>query len=201
MAVLEPQFDLAGQGHRTFYGTAPPTASDVVGLILNVGDFIRNVNPNLGGVIGWICSAAGNPGTWVELEGNSGASFTFTAAQVNAMYTTPLVLVPAQGVGTFIEPISIFLENVYGAVFTGGGAIGGYYLNNAGSLATSTVAATFLTTPTVNQVALLTGAVGSDAASTAINQPLVLSNATAVFAGGAGSSLIVKVKYRFHLNL
>jgi hypothetical protein len=203
MSVWESQYDLVGEGHRRFYGTAPPaSASDTAGLQLNVGDFIWNTNPSLGGVLGWFCITAGSPGTWIEVEGNAGVAFTFTAVQVDAMSVTPLVLVPAQGAGTVIEVVSCLLELVYGsAVFAGGGAIGLYYSANTGPLASTTVAATFLTTPTVNQVALMTDALASAAASTVENEPLVLSNATAPFTAGTGSTLNVRLKYRLHSGL
>lgn len=201
--MLEPQSDLVGQGHRRYYGTAPPTlASDLVGLISNVGDFVWNTSPSLSGVFGWLCVVAGSPGTWLEVEGNSALGVTFANTQVNTMNATPLVLVPAQGAGTLIEVVSCVLENVYGsAVYTGGGALGLYYLNPAGTLASATVAATFLTSPTANQIALMTPALASSLSSAALNQPLVLSNATQAFAAGTAGMLNVRLKYRLHSGL
>ena len=40
-------------------GTAPPTAGDWI-----VGDIFWNTNPSSGLPIGWVCVAAGTPGTW-----------------------------------------------------------------------------------------------------------------------------------------
>lgn len=202
-AIWEAQYDIAGQGHKRFYGTAAPSsANDTIGMVINVGDFIWNVSPSPGGPLGWQCVTAGSPGTWVSVEAISSASFTFTAAQVNAMNGTPLTLVAAQGAGTMLEVISCALENIYGsAAFSGGGAIAVYYASASGTLASSTAAATFLTSPTANQIALLTPAVASALASTVVNQPLVLSNASGAFSVGTGGSLTVRLRYRTHIGL
>jgi len=48
-----------GYGNRVFYGTAAPTSGTY-----QVGDKVYNTNPTAGGYEGWICVAAGSPGTW-----------------------------------------------------------------------------------------------------------------------------------------
>lgn len=41
------------------WGTAAPTIG-----AFNVGDRVYNLAPTAGGFAGWICTTAGNPGTW-----------------------------------------------------------------------------------------------------------------------------------------
>lgn len=44
---------------KHMYGTALPTAGTY-----GKGDIIWNTNPVAGGTVGWVCTAAGSPGTW-----------------------------------------------------------------------------------------------------------------------------------------
>jgi hypothetical protein len=46
-------------GAVTSHGTAAPTSGDH-----KVGDTVINTAPSAGGVYCWVCTAAGNPGTW-----------------------------------------------------------------------------------------------------------------------------------------
>lgn len=64
----------------TRYYTAAPTTSR-----WNRGDFVRNSTPSEVGtvipkysIIGWLCVAEGEPGTWVEVRGKTGAGTDFT---------------------------------------------------------------------------------------------------------------------------
>lgn len=52
---------LPGWVPRDYYGTAAPTST---GDTYFVGDRVWNTAPSAGGVIGWVCTAAGSPGTW-----------------------------------------------------------------------------------------------------------------------------------------
>lgn len=75
---LVQQVNLLGDGKveaANSAGTAAPT-----GGTWNVGDFVRKTDPAEAGaggskyvIIGWICTVAGTPGTWLEcrcLTGN-----------------------------------------------------------------------------------------------------------------------------------
>jgi hypothetical protein len=42
-------------------GTASPTSTT---MMYALGDIVYNANPTAGGSIGWVCTAAGSPGTW-----------------------------------------------------------------------------------------------------------------------------------------
>jgi hypothetical protein len=127
-------------------------------------------------------------------------STSIANAQVLTLNSVGVALVPAAGAGTLLEVISCVLENVYKtAAYANGGVISiGYGLN--GTAASSTVAATFLTSPTANQSVLLTGAVASSLSSAVLNKPLTLQAATADFITGAGS-LNVRLSYRVHTSL
>jgi hypothetical protein len=126
-------------------------------------------------------------------------SLTIANAQVKTLHTVGVTLVAAQGPGTLLVPVSLTLENVFlTAAYTGGGNIGLAYTSPSGLGASSTEAATFLTTPIANQLASVgLGNSISYLASGSLNQPLVLFCTGADFAGGSGS-LIVHLTYLVH---
>jgi hypothetical protein len=128
-----------------------------------------------------------------------------TVAAFNAMYTTGIPLVAAQGAGTYIECLSILINLGYGsAAFSGGAAVGGYIGTNAsGTLVTGTFASTIFTTFSANKIATAySAALGSTAdASNILNTGLVLSCPTQVFTGGTGATINIKVAYRVHNTL
>jgi hypothetical protein len=131
-------------------------------------------------------------------EQNS-ATLTLTAAQVNTMFTTPVELLPAPAAGSFyVVNQAILINENGGTAWTGGGAITiGYSNANPGSpdALSGTIAATFLTTPTVKQIITLAGAqIASAAESTVDALGIFISNAGAVFATGTGT-LKVKLLY------
>lgn len=130
------------------------------------------------------------------------SDITLTNPQLLALFTTPITLVAAQGAGSLIEVMGVTLENVYGtAAFTSGGVISINY-KNGGTLtaAATTIAATFLTSPTANQSTLLTPALASALSSNVVNMPVVITNATGNFATGDGT-VIVHCRYRVHTGL
>jgi hypothetical protein len=128
-----------------------------------------------------------------------------TLAAFNAMYTTGIPLVAAQGAGTYIECLSILINLVYGsAAFTGGAAVGAYIGTTAGgTLVTGTLAATIFTTFSANKITTAySAALGSTAtASGILNTGLVLSCPTQVFAAGTGATISIKCAYRVHNTL
>src|SRR6202012_2782326 len=96
---------------------------------------------------------------------------TLSASQVNTMFTTPVELLPPPAAGSFYFVQQAILVNENGGTaWTSGGAITiGYSNANPGSpnALTGTIAATFLTSPTVKQVITLAGAqIASSAEST-----------------------------------
>lgn len=120
------------------------------------------------------------------------AVVTLSNAQVLAMFTTPVQIVAAQGLGTVVNVISMLLENVDGGVaYGGGGAIQLSYGSGLTTPASVTVAATFLTSPTVTQVITAAGALATAAASAVVNKAVNITNATAVFTTGTGTVKVV----------
>lgn len=124
------------------------------------------------------------------------ATLTLTAAQINTMFTTPVLIIPAQGAGTLISINKCVYNAIFGsAAFTGGGVLAGFYgsVSPPVSAAHNTVNAAFLTTFSANQVAAASGSVASTTA--AINTGVYISNQTGVFAVGTGSSMTVTCQY------
>lgn len=134
------------------------------------------------------------------------SSNTFTAAQINTMFTTPLTLIAAQGAGTLIEIQSCVVDLKRGsAAFTSGGtATIGYGTTqslNAASPAAATIASTVFTTFAASQSISVAGALAITANTLDLNTPVTISNATQVFATGTGATVVVDCAYRVHNGL
>ncbi len=155
----------------------------------------------------WVVS--GQVGSWTESTGNLNPntiqfkSNVFTAAQINTMFTLPLVLIPAQGAGTLIEIQSCTVDlNRGSAAFTGGGTVTiGYGLTeatNAASTAAATIASTVFTTFAASQNILVAGLVPVTVNTLDVNTAVTISNASNVFASGTGAIVTVDCAYRVH---
>jgi hypothetical protein len=132
-----------------------------------------------------------------SLIGNYNIQVALTAAQVIAMYATPVLLLGAPGAGLMnvLNRMSIGVD--YGsAQYTSGGAILAQYkstANGAGTAASATLAAATLNAVAADTVLNVAG-VASIANANAVNQPLYLSNQTGAFATG-DSPVIVSLNY------
>jgi hypothetical protein len=198
--ILDPFVDVFDGGFRRLFGDSPPAATGTGGAPYMVGDIVWNVYPTLGMPQFWRCIVAGDPGTWEAVGRSCSQTFTLTNAQTKAMFSAPTRLFATPGAGLAIDIESVFFENVFGtAAFTAGAAFGLYYGTDAtGVLAlANTVAATFLTSPTANQVIKVAGGLATNLASAVINKPITLACITQDFATGAGN-MIMKVAYRVH---
>lgn len=114
-----------------------------------------------------------------------------TNAQILALNTTAVKLAPAPGSGYFWNVIkaTVVNENT-GTAYASGGAITIGYGPTSGltQALSGTIAATFLTSPTVAQVIQLAGAyLASSTESTYDNQPLYINAATGNFTTGTGT--------------
>lgn len=121
---------------------------------------------------------------------------SLTAANLIAMYTTPVALIAAPGAGkSIVVAKEVFTITRTATAFTGGGAAITQYDStaNGGGLQAldSTIAATAVTGAAGTTVTARNGAVITDLASTSIqNKGLYISNATAVFAAGTGTATV-----------
>ena len=187
------------------HGTGDPVASATAGLQEAINDCHTNGGGTVivdaawaqaGGTSGMI-AAATIPSGVVIMDNRLGftggsylsASGSLTNTQTKALHTAPSLLVAAPGAGALIVPISCTLENVFlTGAFASGGAIALAYGVAGTVLATATVAATFLTSPTANEIAILRP-VSSDVGTSAntLNKGLYIACDTADFTTGAGS--------------
>jgi hypothetical protein len=120
---------------------------------------------------------------------------SLTAANIIAMYTTPVVLLAAPGSGKSIAVTKLQFKITRSATaFTGGGAVIVQYDTTANGAGTqsldSTLAATVVTGAAGTSYSWRNGAVISDSTATVVNKGLYISNDTAVFAAGTGTATV-----------
>jgi hypothetical protein len=142
----------------------------------------------------------------VQVVDNSGTSggtvpeaitVTLTNAQVKGMFATPVELLPTPDANSlYLITLATLVNLNGGTAWTGGGAIEiGYGAAVTTNALASTVASTFLTSPTVTQIIAVAGAtIGTSTESTFGGQPIYINNATAAFATGTGT-LQVTLQY------
>jgi hypothetical protein len=129
--------------------------------------------------------------------GSSGgaASISLSAAQIIAMGTTPITLIPAPGAGRVIIVSDITMQMTRtGTAFTGGGAVEFRYTDGSGAKVTADIAAALVTTGGAGVAYASVG--GIEASITPVpNAPIVIDNATAAFAAGTGTAKL-NIAYR-----
>jgi hypothetical protein len=119
---------------------------------------------------------------------------SLSAAQIIAMYTTPVQIIAAPAAGKSIAVVkAAFTIARTSTAFTGGGVVIFQYGNTANGAGTqaldSTIAATVVTGASGTTVTLRNGAVISDLAAASIQAVgLFISNQTGVFAAGTGTA-------------
>ena len=126
---------------------------------------------------------------------------TLTAAQIISGYTTPNLLLAAPGANRMYTDVSAQLVFTYGsAQFTTGGTLAVQYGNTThggGVLATSSLTNTQVNGIAANDVAaLISATVVPTAWANVINNGLYLSNDTAAFAVGTGTTLFIVTNAR-----
>lgn len=133
------------------------------------------------------------------------ATKNITLAQLQALFSAPLVIVAAQGTGTLIEFVSGVIEYVKGsAAFTIGSAGNmtlSYKADASGGAASVARAATGFFDQASNQISQIKAVTTNIDCTGNLNQPLVLTIATADMTSGTGSSAILKITYRVHSGL
>lgn len=163
--------------------------------------------PTRGGTQAMINAATIPAGVAIQ-DNRSGAAapvqnltVTLTNAQLLALFTTPIQLLPAPGAGNMWDILDMTLENKFlTAAFAAGGAIQASYGAGVTTPATATVAATFLTSPAASSVIKVAGALAQALSTAVLNTAVNITNATANFTTGAGS-VVVKLTYRMVTGL
>lgn len=126
------------------------------------------------------------------------AVVTLAAADIIAMYTTPVQIVASMGSKAIIVDSMELVITRTSTAFTGGGVVGVQYdstANGAGTLTTANIAATVVTGSAGTTYTKRIPVVLSDVATASIaGKGLFISNATAVFAAGTGTAQVI-VKY------
>lgn len=149
------------------------------------GEYLLSGNAGSNGIVGLIGSDANDQVVFPQQAG-----IVITAAQLQALNTTPITIVPAPGAGFALALEGIVLEmNRTATAFTGGGAVGPVYAGATGTFLTSNqMAASDVTTGGAGQVTRLLS-VGAPAGGVLVspNTAIQLFAATANFAAGTGT--------------
>jgi hypothetical protein len=126
---------------------------------------------------------------------------TLTAAQIIAMYTTPVLVVPAVSNKAIVVDSVEFIMTRTATAFTGGGVVSVQYKATAAGAGTSVQASTFAATVVTTAGAGVSYSTRPPATLSAVATadingiPLYVSNQTGVFAAGTGTAR-VRVTYR-----
>lgn len=128
------------------------------------------------------------------------AIVTMTAAQVNAAYATPFLIVAAPATGFALMPIAAQIITVVSTAFTAGGVAQlqwGNTIHAGGTVALDTTTPTAEITAAASQIYTQYGVVTTTATpiATANGLGLYFTNATQGFATGTGSTVTIAVTY------
>ncbi len=172
------------------------------------GSFVTNTNCIIQGFWNFTNTAAGVGKTYpspfqvggTDVTGIISKETTLSNAQVLALNTTPITVVPAPGAGYYVDVIAVSLAFNYAGAYTvnSGDDLRLYYTSRAAGTAASSVIETngFLTS-TADIIIRVLG-VPDNTNPPTTNAPVVLADTTiTAFGGGnAGNSLKVIVNYR-----
>jgi len=143
----------------------------------------------------WVNNGTAAAPVW---SGSGTKTVSLSAANLIAMYATPVVVVaPIAGFNIVVDSVDFDITRTATA-FTGGGVVAVQYAataNGAGTATTATIAATVVTGAAGRTVTARIPVVLSDVATASITGiGLYISNQTAAFAAGTGTATVT-VKY------
>lgn len=143
----------------------------------------------------WFNSGTAAAPVWT---GTGSVTVTLTAANLIAMYTTPVqVVAPVAGFNIIVDSVDFDITRTATA-FTGGGVVAVQYANTANGAGTAThatITATVVTGAAGRTVTARIPVVQSDIATASITGiGLYISNQTAAFAAGTGTASCI-IKY------
>lgn len=189
--LLGDQFGLATEATCT--GTPPTTAN-----VFQVGCRIIQTDASSGNTV--VFTNMGTSAVPVWNSNQLEVTVALSAANLIAMYATPVVVVPAVTAKAIIVDSVDFVITRTSTAFTGGGVVAVQYdstANGAGTATTATIAASVVTGAAGTTYTARIPVVLSDVASASIaGIGLYISNQTAAFAAGTGTA---SVKVRYHL--
>jgi hypothetical protein len=170
------QNDLVVTGNLWPQGNVSTTGNNTVGGTLNVTGAVTLATPLSSG------SIAPNVIQHITVP--------LTAANLIAMYTTPVALIPAGAAGTNILVHKfMFTMTTTATAFTGGGVVAPQIANTAhgaGTLTTATIAAAVVTAAAGTSYTTVIPVSYTGTAATG----LFISNQTAAFAAGTGTAIV-----------
>ena len=164
-------------------GTPPTTAN-----VFQIGCELQQTDGN-GSTCVWVNTGSLASPVWSN--NSAGALVTsLTAANIIAMYTTPVMIVPAPGAGKAILVDSILFEmTTTSTAFTSGGAVSFAYSGGAG-VHSGSIPASVVTAAAGTSYTMLGMPTATNGTTVLANTAVVISNATGVFASGTGTAKV-----------
>ncbi len=156
--------------------------------------------PTIPGSVAYASAAIGNMSIGKVV--NEYKTGTLTLAELLALYTTPVEILPVLSAGYMYVVDKLTLEVLYGsAAFVGGGNVYLQYGDTAHgtSTATGTIAAAFFTGLSADSVISATGAINGTTGlvvTATESENITITAASAVFTVGTGASAVYHVNYK-----